>query len=78
TAPTVKHDSSGTTQRSSTVMNVHVPSDSTAFWTTDMTSAYLNASSVKRGVRLLNGRRQVLIQDEIKSTGWRMHTDATV
>lgn len=36
--PTVKHDTSGTKQGSSTVMDV--PGDSTAFWTTDMTSAY--------------------------------------
>ncbi|KAJ7786142.1 chondroitin AC/alginate lyase [Mycena metata] len=78
-APTVKHDSSGTTQGASTVLNV--PSDSTAFWTTDMTSAYFNAPSMKRGVRLLNSRKQVLIQDEINSGGtvqWRMHTNATV
>lgn len=34
-----------------------------------------------RGVRLLNGRKQVLIQDEITSSAsvqWRMHTNATV
>ncbi|KAJ7042405.1 chondroitin AC/alginate lyase [Mycena alexandri] len=77
--PTVKHDSSGTKQGASTVLDVS--SDSTAFWTTDMTSAYLNAPSMKRGVRLLNGRKQVLIQDEINSGGavqWRMHTNATV
>lgn len=78
-APTVKHDSSGTSQGSSTVLDV--PSDSTAFWFTDMTSAYFNASSVKRGVRLLNGRKQVLIQDEITAVlpvMWRMHTNATI
>lgn len=37
--------------------------------------------SVKRGVRLLNARRQVLIQDEISAQGsvqWRMHTNATI
>jgi len=78
-APTVKHDSSGTEQGSSTVFEV--PNDSTAFWTTDMTSAYFAATSVKRGVRLLNRRRQVLLQDEIDAQGtvqWRMHTNATV
>ncbi|KAF5323499.1 hypothetical protein D9611_005754 [Ephemerocybe angulata] len=77
--PTVKHDSSGTKQGSSTVLDI--PKDSTAFWTTDMTSAYDGASSVKRGIRLLNGRKQVLLQDEITATGaiqWRMHTNATV
>lgn len=38
-------------------------------------------TSFKRGVRLLNGRRQVLIQDEINAQAdieWRMHTNATV
>jgi hypothetical protein len=36
---------------------------------------------MKRGVRLLNARRQVLLQDEINTQGsveWRMHTNATV
>jgi hypothetical protein len=40
-----------------------------------------NSSSVKRGIRLLNQRRQVLLQDEINSQGtvdWNMHTNATV
>lgn len=37
-APSVAHDSSGTAQGSSTVFDV--PSDSTAFWTTDISSGY--------------------------------------
>ena len=37
-APVVKHDSSGTVQNSSTV--VHIPQDSTAFWTADLSTAY--------------------------------------
>jgi hypothetical protein len=36
--PTVKHDTTGESQGSSTVYDV--PSDSTAFWTADLTSAY--------------------------------------
>ncbi|KAJ7492779.1 chondroitin AC/alginate lyase [Mycena latifolia] len=78
-APTVKHDTSNTTQGPTTVLEVDT--DSTAFFTMDMTSAYFNATSVKRGVRLLNGRKQVLIQDEItasESVMWRMHTNATI
>jgi len=80
-APTVNHDTSGTTQGPSTVLSV--AKDSTAYWTTDMSSAYdpSTASSVKRGIRLLNGRKQVLLQDEVTSTTglqWRMHTNATV
>ena len=39
--PTVRYGSSETTQGSSTVFTV--PNNSTAFWTTDMTSAYFNA-----------------------------------
>ncbi|THH14362.1 hypothetical protein EW146_g5957 [Bondarzewia mesenterica] len=78
-APTVKHDTSGTTQGSSTVFNV--PSDSTAYWTANLTSAYFNVTSLERGVRFINGRKQVLVQDDINSQGtvmWRMHTNATV
>jgi len=36
--------------------------------------------SVKRGIRLLNGRKQVLLQDDITAnttSEWRMHTNAT-
>ncbi|KIY70298.1 hypothetical protein CYLTODRAFT_392271 [Cylindrobasidium torrendii FP15055 ss-10] len=68
--------SSGTKQGSSTVM----PWEGTAFWVVDMTSAY-DATSVKRGVRMFNNRRQVLIQDEVNSSAgvqWTMHTNATV
>lgn len=39
--PTVRGESSGTTQGSSTVLTI--PDDSTAYWTTDMTSAYSGA-----------------------------------
>ncbi|PPQ67101.1 hypothetical protein CVT25_005702 [Psilocybe cyanescens] len=78
-APTIKHDSSNTVQGSSTVLSI--PGDSTAFWTSDLTSSYSDATSVKRGVRLLNARRQVLLQDEVNAqqgVQWRMHTNATV
>ncbi|KAF7363785.1 hypothetical protein MSAN_01036400 [Mycena sanguinolenta] len=78
-APTVNYGTSNTTQGPTTV-NV-VPQDSTAFFTQDMTSAYFDATSVKRGIRLLNGRRQILLQDEVTASQgvmWRMHTNATV
>jgi len=77
--PSVQHDSSNTTQGSSTVFMP--PQDSTAYWIADLTSSYFNVTSLKRGVRVLNGRRQVLIQDEIDAQAqvmWRMHTNATV
>ncbi|KAI0830525.1 chondroitin AC/alginate lyase [Trametes gibbosa] len=71
---------SGTAQGSSTVIDI--TSDSTALFTGDLTSAYADTvTSWKRGIRLLNSRRQVLIQDEInasQSVMWRMHTNATV
>lgn len=44
-APTVKHDTSGTTQDSSTVFDV--PADSTAYWVADMTTAYAKACVLK-------------------------------
>ncbi|KAJ7180651.1 chondroitin AC/alginate lyase [Mycena filopes] len=77
--PTMQYGTSNTTQGSSTVFTP--AADSTAFFVTDMTTAYFNATSVKRGLRLLNGRKQVLVQDEIAVTApfmWRMHTNATV
>ncbi|KAH9857969.1 chondroitin AC/alginate lyase [Lenzites betulinus] len=70
---------SGTVQGSSTVIDL--PSDSTALFTGDCTSAYADVTSWKRGIRLLNQRRQVLVQDDITATQsvmWRMHTNATV
>lgn len=56
---------------------------STALFVTDMSQCYSQPSgSVKRGIRFLNGRRQMLLQDEIKKTGkeiqWRVQTNATV
>ena len=38
-------------------------------------------TSFKRGIRMINGRKQVLLQDDINASGsimWRMHTNATV
>ncbi|EMD41934.1 hypothetical protein CERSUDRAFT_110490 [Gelatoporia subvermispora B] len=78
-APTVEFQSSNTTQGSSTVFDA--PSDSTAFFIADLTSAYGNVTSYQRGIRMINGRKQVLVQDDIDSQGtvmWRMHTNATV
>ncbi|KAH9944202.1 chondroitin AC/alginate lyase [Epithele typhae] len=57
------------------------PTTDTALWTADITSAYLSVTSFKRGIRYLNGRKQVLLQDDINASGdimWRMHTNATV
>ncbi|EJF66889.1 hypothetical protein DICSQDRAFT_95739 [Dichomitus squalens LYAD-421 SS1] len=75
----LQNASSGTVQGSSTVLNLQ--KDDTALFTADLTSAYDSVTSFKRGVRLLNGRKQVLLQDDINASGtimWRMHTNATV
>ncbi|KAF9515142.1 hypothetical protein BS47DRAFT_1381662 [Hydnum rufescens UP504] len=77
--PTVNFSSSGTTQGSSTVEII--PSDSTAFFAADLTATY-GGTSVRRGLRLINGRKQVLLQDDISNSAtsvqWRMHTNASV
>ncbi|GAA6008345.1 uncharacterized protein JCM10292_005541 [Rhodotorula paludigena] len=61
---------------------VYTPSNSsTAYFTTDISEMNEATSSAKRAIRFLNGRRQVLLRDEITSTAavqWRMHTNATV
>ncbi|KZO98789.1 hypothetical protein CALVIDRAFT_544643 [Calocera viscosa TUFC12733] len=77
-SPTGNFGSSGTAQGASTEFTV--PSDSTAFFTADLTTTY-NGTSFQRGIRMLNGRKQVLLQDDINAPSpiiWRMHTNATV
>ena len=42
---------------------------------------HIYSTEWKRGIRLLNGRKQVLLQDDINASDsimWRMHTNATV
>lgn len=77
--PTIeKFETTGTKQDASTVLEI--ADDDTAYWITDMTSAFNDVTSSKRGVRFLNGRKQVLVQDEITTSQtfqWRMHTNAT-
>lgn len=46
-----------------------------------MLMTHMRRTSFKRGIRFLNGRKQVLLQDDITASGeimWRMHTNATV
>jgi hypothetical protein len=58
-----------------------------AYFKTDMSDAYgfaQGSATVVRGIRMLNGRRQILLQDEIAANSqitdinWRVHTNATV
>ncbi|KAM0751042.1 hypothetical protein T439DRAFT_288209, partial [Meredithblackwellia eburnea MCA 4105] len=76
--PTTTYGSSGDAQNA---LVYNVANSSTAYFTTDMTATY-NGTSVKRGIRMLNGRRQILLQDEVDvptaGIQWRMHTNATI
>lgn len=79
-APTTKWESSGTAQGPAPY--VSLDAGDTAYFTMDMSSAYPSGSSVKRGIRFLNGRKQMLLQDEVTGPAgqdimWRMHTNAT-
>ena len=77
--PTTNYGSTNTTQGAAPSFNV--TSTDTAFFTTDLSSAY--NYTVERGIRFLNGRQQILIQDDIAvpsgiDVQWRAHTNATV
>ncbi|KAH7106777.1 chondroitin AC/alginate lyase [Auriculariales sp. MPI-PUGE-AT-0066] len=78
--PTMKLMTTGEKQGSNPTLALDTKS--TAFAVTDMSTAYDGGASVKRGIRFLNGRKQILIQDEITSGTqgilWRAHTNATV
>jgi len=77
--PTHKFESTGESQGSDTVFTV--PASSTAYYTTDMSTAYGNGNNLQRGIRFINGRKQVLLQDDMTlstTAQWRMHTNATV
>jgi hypothetical protein len=54
--------------------------DTASYWIANLTSAYEGVSSVRRGLRLLNGRTAALLQDEIVGAAavsqWVMHTTA--
>ena len=80
--PTNKFESSNDVQNGD--LSFTPGEQSTAYFVTDMSQCYAQApaGSVKRGIRFLKGRRQMLIQDEIKKPGkpieWRVQTNATV
>ncbi|CCU98922.1 unnamed protein product [Malassezia sympodialis ATCC 42132] len=80
--PTNKFESSNDAQNGD--LSFTPGEQSTAYFVTDMSQCYAQspAGSVKRGIRFLKGRRQMLIQDEIKKPGkpieWRVQTNATV
>ncbi|OXB34428.1 heparinase II/III family protein [Cryptococcus neoformans] len=75
--PTGNWGSSGTAQ--GPAPSFQLDSGDTAYFWTDMSSAY--NYTVKRGIRYLNTRQQVLIQDDVTDVPnlqWRMHTNATI
>lgn len=61
-------------------------SNDVAYFVSDLSDCYnlTQSNTVQRGIRFLNGRRQVLLRDEIaannniKDINWRVHTNATV
>ncbi|PWN19472.1 hypothetical protein BCV69DRAFT_272086 [Microstroma glucosiphilum] len=81
--PTNTMDSTGATQSSS--INYVPGTSDIAYFITDMSDCYNQTSgTIKRGIRFLNGRRQVLLQDEVSggsgitSIEWRVQTNATI
>jgi len=74
-------DAEPRTRYQSTRQHERAPSrEDSSFWIANLTMAY-NGTRVSRGIRLLDGRRRVLVQDEIESqewAQWRMHTSATI
>lgn len=81
--PTNNFDSTGAKQTSD--ISYTPGTNDIAYFTTDMSDAYnVSSGTVQRGIRFLNGRRQVLLRDEIKQDSqitdinWRVHTNATV
>lgn len=74
----------GSNQLVSYTPDVHVSGDDDGdaiSWVANLTSAY-GGPSVQRNLNMINERRRVLIQDEIrnatKKSQWRMHTRAEV
>lgn len=57
------------------------PSGSSAYYTADMSSAY-SSGTFQRGIRLVNSRLQVFLQDDVSGTTedvqWRVQTNATI
>lgn len=89
-APTNNFQSTNPSQSSDP--NYAPGANEVAFFTTDMSSCYANSAngttpygsgSLVRGIRFLNGRRQMLLQDEIASgvsgnIDWRIHTNSSI
>jgi hypothetical protein len=69
-----------TADLSSAYFNMYVPPFSFSCYTFGSRNI-LCSTSFQRGMRMINNRKQVLIQDDINSQApiqWRMHTNATV
>ena len=54
---------------------------SSSYWIADLRDSY-GGTDIKRGLRVLSERKQVLVQDEIVNASeaiqWRMHTNASI
>ena len=80
--PNIKFESSNTKQNGD--LGFTPGGDSTVYTVADLSSCYgkQDNGAVQRGIRFVNGRRQVLVQDEVKKQDkeiqWRVQTNATV
>ncbi|GAA6007587.1 hypothetical protein JCM10207_006395 [Rhodosporidiobolus poonsookiae] len=71
----------GTTNETQDALVYSAPNASTCYFTADLTPMYNDTTSAKRAIRFINGRRQVLLRDEVTTTAtiqWRMQTNATI
>ncbi|GAA5928825.1 hypothetical protein JCM1841_003582 [Sporobolomyces salmonicolor] len=70
-----------TTGESQDALAYTAPNTSTAYFVADLSEMFNSTTSSNRAIRFLNGRRQVLLRDEITGSApvqWRMQTNATV
>ncbi|GAA6057364.1 hypothetical protein JCM3770_005727 [Rhodotorula araucariae] len=71
----------GSTGEAQDALDFKVANGSTVYFTADLGEMYNSTTSAHRAIRFVNGRRQVLLRDEVDTTApvqWRMHTNATV
>ncbi|KAN0060317.1 hypothetical protein ACQY0O_007646 [Thecaphora frezii] len=81
--PVNKFETTGPSQDAS--LDYTPGTNDVAYFVSDLSTCYsLGQGVVQRGIRMLNGRRQVLVRDEIaqsssvKNIKWRVHTNGTV
>jgi len=58
----------GSSNEAQDALDYKVANGSTAFFTADLTPMYNSTSSANRAIRFVNGRKQVLLRDEVTTT----------